>query len=402
MTKPLSNCLIINKTKFRVVIMNETEFLELLKKHQNGTLSDEDKDKLDAWYLHKAANSSKQLNEYELADSYEHLKSILPLAQQTKVISLWPRIAAAASIALLFGGGIFYFTKSELRVEQENIQVVEKPKEIAPGGNRGILTLSNGKQIVLSDISSKDIIAKEDQDEVTIKMDANGVITYVINPNADTSEEDADSFNTLSTPTGGQYNIVLADGTKVFLNAVSSIKYPTQFNGDQRIVELEGEAYFEVAKNKSKPFLVKSANQTIEVLGTHFNVHAYNNESVVKTTLLEGSVAVSSKNQKAILKPGQQANVSESSSKIAVKEVDTEAAIAWKNGRFKFDNADLKSVMKQLERWYGIKVEYRGDVSDVRFNGGTFRNKNLSEVLKVLELSNIKFKVEGKTIIVYP
>jgi transmembrane sensor len=382
--------------------MNETEFLELLKKHQNGTLSDEDKDKLDAWYLHKAVNSNKQLSEYELADSYEHLKSRLPLAQQTKVISLWPRIAAAASIVLLFGAGIFYFTKSEVGVEQENIQVVEKPKEIAPGGNRGILTLSNGKQIVLSDVSSKDIIAKEDQDEVTIKMDANGVITYVINPNADASEEDADSFNTLSTPTGGQYNIVLADGTKVFLNAVSSIKYPTQFNGDQRIVELEGEAYFEVAKNKSKPFLVKSDNQTIEVLGTHFNVHAYNNESVVKTTLLEGSVAVSSKNQKAILKPGQQSNISESSSKIAVKEVDTEAAIAWKNGRFKFDNADLKSVMKQLERWYGIKVEYRGDVSDVRFNGGTFRNKNLSEVLKVLELSNIKFKVEGKTIIVYP
>jgi len=382
--------------------MNETEFLELLKKHQNGTLSDEDKDKLDAWYLHKAVNSNKQLSEYELADSYEHLKSRLPLAQQTKVISLWPRIAAAASIVLLFGAGIFYFTKSEVGVEQENIQVVEKPKEIAPGGNRGILTLSNGKQIVLSDISSKNIIAKEDQDEVTIKMDANGVITYVINPNADASEEDADSFNTLSTPTGGQYNIVLADGTKVFLNAVSSIKYPTQFNGDQRIVELEGEAYFEVAKNKSKPFLVKSDNQTIEVLGTHFNVHAYNNESVVKTTLLEGSVAVSSKNQKAILKPGQQSNISESSSKIAVKEVDTEAAIAWKNGRFKFDNADLKSVMKQLERWYGIKVEYRGDVSDVRFNGGTFRNKNLSEVLKVLELSNIKFKVEGKTIIVYP
>lgn len=382
--------------------MNETEFLELLKRHQNGTLSIEDKDKLDAWYLHKATNSNKQLSEYELADSYEHLKSRLPLIQQTKVINLWPRIAVAASIALLLGTGIFYFTKSEVGVEQENSPVVEKSKEIAPGGNRGILTLSNGKQIILSEISSKDIIAKEDQDEVTIKMDANGLITYVINPNAEASKEDANSFNTLSTPTGGQYNIVLADGTKVFLNAVSSIKYPTQFNGDQRIVELEGEAYFEVAKNKSKPFLVKSANQTIEVLGTHFNVHAYNNESVIKTTLLEGSVAVSSKNQKAILKPGQQANVSESSSKIAVKEVDTEAAIAWKNGRFKFDNADLKSVMKQLERWYGIKVEYRGDVSDVRFNGGTFRNKNLSEVLKVLELNNIKFKVEGKTIIVYP
>lgn len=381
--------------------MNETEFLELLKKYQNGTLSHEDKDKLDAWYLHKASNSKRQLSEYELADSYEHLKSRLPLAQKTKVINIWPRVAAAASIIVLLGAGIFYFAKSETAAKQENIQIVEKAKEIAPGGNRGILTLSNGKQIILSDISSKDIIAKEDQDEVTIKMDANGVITYVINPDAETSKENGNSFNTLSTPTGGQYNIVLADGTKVFLNAVSSIKYPTQFNGDQRVVELEGEAYFEVAKDKSKPFIVKSDKQTIEVLGTHFNVHAYNNEAAVKTTLLEGSVAVSSKNQKAILKPGQQSNISDNA-KIAIREVDTEAAIAWKNGRFKFDNADLKSVMKQLERWYGIKVEYRGDVSDVRFNGGTFRNKNLSEVLKVLELSNIKFKVEGKTIIVYP
>lgn len=379
--------------------MNESEISALLRKHREGTLSPADQDKLDAWYLHKVSNSNLQLNEYELEESYQKLKSKLPLYQEPKVISIWPRVAVAASIVLLLGTGIFYFSKSE---KEQNIQVAAKPLEIAPGGNRGILTLSNGKQIILSDLSAKDTIAQEgDQDEVTIKMDANGVITYVINPNVAGSKADDNSFNTLSTPTGGQYNIVLADGTKVYLNAVSSIKYPTQFNGNQRIVELEGEAYFEVAKDKSKPFIVKSDKQSIEVLGTHFNVHAYDNESIVKTTLLEGSVAVSSKNQKAILKPGQQSNVSDNTTKITVKDVDTEAAIAWKNGRFKFDDADLKSVMKQLERWYGIKVEYRGDVSDVRFNGGTFRNKNLSEVLKVLELSNIKFKVEGKTIIVY-
>lgn len=379
--------------------MNETEILALLKKYQKGTLSNEESDKLDAWYLNKASRSNLQLSEYELEDSYNYLQSNLPLEKDKKVISLWPRIAVAASIAVLLGSGIFYFTKPQ----QQNIEVAAKPQEIAPGGTRGILTLSNGKQIVLSAISGKDTIAKEgDDQEVTIKMGANGVITYVINPNADNSKNDPDSFNTLSTPTGGQYNIVLADGTKVYLNTVSSIKYPTQFNGDQRIVELEGEAYFEVAKNKNKPFIVKSGSQSIEVLGTHFNVHAYTNESVVKTTLLEGSVAVSYKNQKSILKPGQQSSISDNFSKIKIKEVDTEAAVAWKNGRFKFDNADLKTVMKQLERWYGIKVEYRGDVSDVRFNGGTFMNKNLSEVLKVLELSNIKFKVEGKTIIVYP
>jgi len=379
--------------------MNETEILALLQKYQEGTLSDVDKDKLEAWYLHKASNSNLQLSELELEKSYEYLKSKLPLHQEAKVIRIWPRVAVAASIALLLGTGLFYFTKPK----EQPIQVAEKPLEIAPGGNRGVLTLSNGKQIVLADISAKDTIAKEGkQAEVTIKMSANGVITYVINPNAEAPKVATNSFNTLSTPTGGQYNIVLADGTKVFLNAVSSIKYPTQFNGNQRVVELEGEAYFEVAKDRSKPFIVKSGNQAIEVLGTHFNVHAYDNEAVVKTTLLEGSVAVTHKNQKAILKPGQQSNVSDNFNKIAIREVDTEAAIAWKNGRFKFDNADLKTVMRQLERWYGIKVEYRGDVSEVTFNGGTFRNKNLSEVLKVLELSNIKFKVEGKTIIVDP
>jgi ferric-dicitrate binding protein FerR (iron transport regulator) len=378
--------------------MNKTEISVLLQKYQEGTLSAEDKDKLDAWYLHKASNSNLQLNEYELEDSYEFVKSKLPLQQETKVISLWPRIAVAASIAVVLGTGIFYFAQTK----QQPVHVVAKPQEIAPGGNRGVLTLSNGKQIVLSDISAKDTIAKEgEENEVTIKMNANGEITYVINPNAEGSKDD-NSFNTLSTPTGGQYNIILADGTKVYLNAVSSIKYPTQFNGDKRVVELEGEAYFEVAKNKNKPFIVKSDNQSIEVLGTHFNVHAYNNEPVVKTTLLEGSVAVAFKNQKTILKPGQQSDISDNASRIKVREVDTEEAVAWKNGRFKFDNADLKTVMKQLERWYGITVEYRGDVSDVRFNGGTFRNKNLSEVLKVLELSNIKFKVEGKTVIVYP
>lgn len=377
--------------------MKENEILALLQKYQEGTLSKDDQDKLDAWYLHQASTSNLQLSEYELEDSYELLKSKLPLQAEPKVIRLWPRIAVAASIALLLGTGIFYLAKPKEQI----IPVAEKAQEIAPGGTRGILTLSNGKQIILANISAKDTIAKEGE-EVTIKMGANGVITYIINPDADASKNNPNAFNTLSTPTGGQYNIVLADGTKVFLNAVSSIKYPTQFNGDNRLVELEGEAYFEVAKNKNKPFIVKSDNQSIEVLGTHFNVHAYANEAVVKTTLLEGSVAVSFKNQKSILKPGQQSNVSENFTKIKIREVDTDEAIAWKNGRFKFDNADLKTVMRQLERWYGIKVEYRGDVSDVRFSGGTFMNKNLSEVLKVLELSNIKFKVEGRTIIVYP
>ncbi|MCI9846898.1 FecR domain-containing protein [Flavobacterium pectinovorum] len=385
--------------------MLKMEFKLIIKKI-NDTLSPEEESIFDVWYNESVENRDyffKVKNNYQseigninLDEAWKVVdRKIIPVKNKNQFY----KYAVAASIALLLGTGMFYFSKPKEQI----IQVVEKPQEITPGGNRGILTLSNGKQIVLSDISAKDTIAQEgEKEEVTIKMDEKGVITYVINPDADVSKAGTNSFNTLSTPTGGQYNIVLADGTKVYLNTVSSIKYPTQFNGDQRIVELEGEAYFEVAKNKNKPFIVKSGNQSIEVLGTHFNVHAYNNEAIIKTTLLEGSVAVSYKSQKAILKPGQQSNVSDDFNRIGIRKVDTEAAIAWKNGRFKFDNADLKSVMKQLERWYGIKVEYRGDVSDVRFNGGTFMNKNLSEVLKVLELSNIKFKVEGKTIIVYP
>jgi len=376
--------------------MSKTEILALLERYQNGTLSQADKDKLDAWYLSMASNSDLKLSENELEESYNYLRSQLSPIVETKVVQLWKRVAVAASVAILIGLGVFYFSKPQT---QSN-QIVNQPHDITPGGTKGVLTLSNGKQIVLADISEKGTIALEN--DVTIKLYANGVVTYVINSKEDSSKEDANSFNTLSTPTGGQYNIVLGDGTKVYLNAVSSIKYPTQFSGDKRIVELEGEAYFEVAKNRKKPFIVKSGDQTVEVLGTHFSVHNYNDESVIKTTLLEGSVAISHKNKKVILKPGQQSNVSNSFDNIQVKEVDTEVAIAWKNGRFKFDNADLKSVMQQLERWYGVNVVYKGNVSDVRFNGGTFMNKNLSEVLKVLELSHIKFKIEGKTIIVYP
>ncbi|MCR8668945.1 FecR domain-containing protein [Aestuariibaculum sp. M13] len=379
--------------------MTETEILTLLKNYRNGTLSDAEKDKLEAWYLFEASNSKLRLNEYQLENSYKYLRAKLPIKQEPKVVNLWKRVAVAASITLMLATGLYYFN----RTSDSQIQLTEEIKEFTPGGNRGVLTLSNGKQIVLADVEVNDSIVNDgDNEEVTIQMNPNGLITYVINPKLNSDKHNFNTYNTLSTPVGGQYNVVLADGTKVYLNAVSSIKYPTQFNEGKRIVELEGEAYFEVAKDKTKPFMVKSGNQTIQVLGTHFNVQAYTNESFIKTTLLEGSVAVSYKDQKTILKPGQQAKVTENSSAILVNDVDAESAVAWKDGRFKFDNADLKTVMNQLERWYDIQVEYKGDIPDLKFNGGTFMNKNLSEVLKVLELSNIKFEIKGSTIIVYP
>lgn len=379
--------------------MTESEILTLLKNYRNGTLSDAEKDKLEAWYLFEASKSKTRLNEYQLDNSYKYLKSKLPIKEEAKVVKLWQRVAVAASITLLLASGLYYFKSTN----HSQIQLTEEIKEFTPGGHRGVLTLSNGKQIVLANVEVNDSIVNEgDNEEVIIQMNPNGLITYVVNPNLNSDNHNFNAFNTLSTPIGGQYNVILADGTKVYLNAVSSIKYPTQFNGDKRIVELEGEAYFEVSKDKNKPFIVKSRNQTIEVLGTHFNVHSYSNESFVKTTLLEGSVAVSYKDQRTILKPGQQSSVTDDAEHILINDVDAESTVAWKDGRFKFDNADLKTVMNQLERWYDIKVEYEGEIPDLKFNGGTFMNKNLSEVLKVLELSNIKFEMKGNTIIVYP
>ncbi|WP_147677408.1 FecR family protein [Algibacter pacificus] len=377
--------------------MTEAEILTLLKNYRNGTLSDAEKDKLEAWYLFEASKNKKSLNKYQLENSFKYIKSKIPI-KQPKVVNLRKRLAVAASIALMLASGLYYFT----RTIAPQVQLAKEINIIHPGGNKGVLTLSSGKQIVLTNLVNKDTIVSEGaQEEVTIKMNPNGLVSYAVNPGAD-NNDNPNTFNTLSTPIGGQYSLILSDGTKVYLNATSLLKYPTHFKGDKREVELEGEAYFEVAKDKTKPFFVKIRNQTIQVLGTHFNVQAYNNEPFTETTLLEGSVAVTYKDKKNILRPGQQAKINQDSSSILIRDVDVTSAVAWKDGRFRFDNADLKMVMKQLERWYDIRVVYKGEIPDLKFNGGTFMNKNLSEVLKVLELSNIKFEVKRDTIIVYP
>jgi ferric-dicitrate binding protein FerR (iron transport regulator) len=194
--------------------------------------------------------------------------------------------------------------------------------------------------------------------------------------------------------------VVLADGTKVWLNAASSLYYPTAFTGRERRVEFHGEAYFEVAKNAAQPFIVTTNKSEIKVLGTHFNINAYENEQAVKTTLLEGAVQVSTDTKTAVLKPGEQAIVSGKDPAIHVMQTDTDAAIAWKNGWFLFDKADIETIMKQLERWYDVEVMYAGEISKDHYTGQVPRNAKLSEVLKMLELSQTHFKIDGKKITV--
>jgi transmembrane sensor len=252
--------------------------------------------------------------------------------------------------------------------------------DVAPGGNRATLTLAGGRTIHL-DSAAYGLLAEEGA--ATIVKTAEGQIRY---SNASTLMTAEIGMNTMLTPRGGQYQLTLPDGSNVWLNAESSITYPTAFNGNERRVRLTGEAYFEVAKKTSQRFIVETMSDTITVLGTVFNVNAYTDEAAVKTSLLEGSVKINNK----ILKPGQ------AYYKGSIQSTDLERDLAWKNGLFNFDGADLQTVLRQLARWYDIEVAYEGTYPDMIFDGEIGRDLKLSQVLKVLAATGVAFTIDGK------
>jgi ferric-dicitrate binding protein FerR (iron transport regulator) len=264
---------------------------------------------------------------------------------------------------------------------------------VLPGGNRALLTLANGSSIVL-DSAADGILAQ--QGNTRIKKLNGGQIVYSV-PGM---KPEAVFYNVLTTPRGGQYRLALPDGSQVWLNAASSIRYPTAFTGRERRVEITGEAYFEIAKNPQMPFYVKVNDMQVEVLGTHFNVMAYANEDAVRTTLLEGSVKVNRGSSTVFLKPGQQSALGEKGAVSVIDGADTEEAVAWKNGLFEFDNVSIETVLRQISRWYDVDVQYEGNTMPSHFGGQISRYSNLSQVLKILELSGIHFRIEGKRLIV--
>lgn len=274
--------------------------------------------------------------------------------------------------------------------------------DVLPGGNRATLQLANGQVINLDSAANGSLAT---QGNATIEKLADGQIAYNIKGKWATEV----LYNTMSTPPGGQYKLKLPDGTDVWLNAASSITYPTAFVGRERTVTISGEAYFEVTKNRSKPFRVKVNDMEVEVLGTHFNLNAYKDEAAIKTTLLEGSVKVTQpaigNRQSAMLKPGEQASVSQPSQKsqsIIVQTADLDQVMAWKNGLFNFNKVSLQDVMKQIARWYDVDVVYQGEIRPRKFGGEIQRDLYLSEVLEGLKETEIHFKIEGKKLIVLP
>lgn len=315
---------------------------------------------------------------------------IMPIRKKSFRKSAW---SAAAAVLMVAGATlIFYPAKKSV----QNTEIAQK-KEIKPGGNKAILTLANGDKISLTDSANGQIAV---QASIKITKTAEGQIVYELPPGPAEGTNAQPEYNTIEAPAGGQWQVILPDRSKVWLNAKSSLTYPTFFIGNERKVELKGEAYFEIAHNVEMPFIVASKTQAVEVLGTHFNIMAYEDERITKTTLLEGSVKISGNSGSRILVPGEQARVSSAAIKVT-NAVDLEDVMAWKNGYFKF-NESLESIMRKIARWYDVQVVYANNVdASLNFGGKISRYKNLSSALKIMELTgNVHFKVEGRRVTV--
>jgi hypothetical protein len=310
--------------------------------------------------------------------------------ERSRIITLWPKIAAAASVILCLSvGGYFLLHKKPAQ------QTAQNQNDIAPGSNKAILKLANGKRLVITDAKNGLLVQ---QGNTTITKTANGQLAY---SSTATNLKGAMLYDTLIVPRGGQHQVRFADGSIAYLNADTKLRIPENFQGSDRTVELiSGEADFHVVHNAKTPFIVKAKGQITKDIGTEFNVNAYSDEPAIKTTLLEGSVKVSKNNQSITLQPGQQALVQASLTGIKVNNVDTDEAFAWKNGKFLFSSTPLGNIMRQLSRWYDVDVVYQDEALKSKpFSAISTRFTNVSQVLHDLELTgDVKFKIEGKTI----
>jgi len=371
--------------------ISKTEFSELM-----GLIAEAKEDAELAAFMEKVWNShelSQSFTELQSALLYERIindRRFVPSAPKIPALQVaepkgkviffngWYLQAIAASVIILLSAGLLFYILDQ--GEQSVDEIAYTKDDIVAGGDKAVLIMANGQKVQLNDAIYQ--VAEQ-------KEKINGAPVY----------------NSIVTPPGGQYQVRLPDGTRVWLNAASSLQFPLSFSEKTRTVKLEGEAYFEVAHNKEQPFLVEAADQQLKVLGTHFNVEAYTNEPAVKTTLLEGSVLI--RNTRAVqlgtasLEPGQQATLD--GKKISVYEADLETAMAWKNGYFIFKDEDMPSIMRKIERWYNVEVVYPEELKHVHFEGTISRFRNVSELLRKFELTGrVHFKIEGRRITAMP
>ena len=309
-----------------------------------------------------------------------------------KTLRNWGWAAAAMVIVV---GAVWLFSNQQKA--NDTPQVAITPADIQPGKEGAVLTLADGSKVVLDSLGNG-LISTQSGTKVVLK---DGVVAY-----EPLQKDAAIAYNSIATPKGRQFSILLPDGSRAWLNAESTLRYPTAFPGNERRVEVTGEVYFEVAHNAQKPFRVNIGSGTeVEVLGTSFNVNAYANENAINTTLLEGKVRMKAEGKgELLLRPGQQARLQRNAAAgIALEtEVDTDKVMAWKNGLFNFDGLGVAEVMRQLERWYDIEVVYEKEVPDIIFGGKLRKDVSLSGVLKSLQESEVHFRMEGRRLIVLP
>lgn len=366
---------------------------EVLDKISSGNYSLEEEAIAKLWLHQLHQNDEAGLSEQELREVSDQMWLSLERNEKQPQLNKYRKsvvyMAAAASLALIIGVGLYFNQQQPL---PKSTQFKAFTNDIPAGSNKAYLTLASGKKLALTN-SANGTLAEEAG--VKITKSADGQLIYTI---ADQGKKVSSGYNSIETPRGGQYQLNLPDGTKIWINSASSLKYPASFATlKERRVELSGEAYFEVAKDKAHPFIVKSGRQEIQVLGTHFDVNAYPDEQLIKTTLLEGSVKL---NEQVVLKPGEQSSLK--GEKFTVKEVNVNDAVDWKNGEFVFTNESLTSILKKVSRWYDVEIKYvHTPVNMPTFTGSVSRSENISGVLKMLEeTSNVRFSIEGRQVMV--
>lgn len=314
----------------------------------------------------------------------------MQIGAETKVVPInrFKRSLGWIAAAVVIGFGVIALTINTLRDKASPVPSanVNSKTDVVPGHDGAILTLGNGKEIVLDDVQDGKLT------DVAVKN--SGQVSYI-----EGNKENIE-VNTMTTPKGRQFSLVLSDGTKVWLNAASSITFPTAFVGRERKINITGEVYFEVAHDANKPFVVTVKGMNVQVLGTHFNINSYGDQGSIKTTLLQGSIKVSVAGKQQVVKPGQQAQVSGGDIKM-LSDIDVASTVAWKNGFFSFESVDIKGVMKEISRWYDVEVIYEGQPKDV-FSGEIDRNLTLKELMKGLADTKVRYRIEGNKLIILP
>lgn len=399
---------------------------DLLMKHLQGSLTPPEQEQLNHWVqqndrnrrLFATVNDEEQIRElvllYASTETTDNNEAIIlskirqgmmasqPITPVRKMNGLWRWSSVAAIALVVAGAGYFILNKSK----NDTTPVVKTTTaaDIPPGRDGAILTLADGRQVVL-DSMGNGVVATQNGAQVTLK---DGALAYGKDAGSTTPV-----YNNLTTPKGRQFQLILPDGSKAWLNAASSLRYPTVFVGNERKVDVNGEVYFEVAKNPNMPFKVSIATpaggpggSVIEVLGTQFNVNAYENETAVRTTLVEGSLKVmnlpaNGNTASVVLTPGKQSIIT-TDSRLKVADADIDKVVAWKRGIFNFEDASLEEVMRQIERWYDIQVVYEKNVPDIKFGGKMSNDVSLQGLLKSLQESDVHFRLEGRKLIVLP